>query len=381
MLPLLLALLLSRAFAADPPREGWPHSAESRAVPDPQTDDEELAPSTADDPRAAFLGWQAILARRLAQQFPNGHPESYRFAAELYGAIAPLVAERPGVVTPFTMGHTVRHREIWAFRVHRPGETPKIKVLVFAGIHAMEWISSEVATTFLTDLIQDPPSGVEVVVVPVLNLDGRMLVERDLRDGRHAYRRVNANGVDLNRDFAVNRTTHAIWQKIIPAYYSESPGPLSQPESQALDALDAREHFDVSVSLHAFGGFVYHPWSGRFAQTPDEPAFAELGNVMVSGATRPYTSKELSHWGFFFRALGSELDHLYGSYGTLAYLIELTHSGIEPWHPKTWNNYFRWYNPVDPAPHIKDGEGMLRALVAHLSADGMPPRVGPPPLR
>lgn len=375
LLFLLFPLLLALARADDAPREGWPHSQETQeAAPA----DEEPALDEA-DPRGAFLRWQSLLDARLHRDFPTGHPEPYRFAAELYGAIAPLVAERTGVVTPFLVGRTVKNRPIWGFRVHRVGEAPPIKVLVFAGIHAMEWISSEVATRFLTGIIDDPPAGVEVVVLPILNVDGRHRVELDLLQGKRAYRRGNANGVDLNRDFAVNRESTALWQKIIPAYYSKSPAPLSQPESQALDRL-AQERFDVSVSLHAFGGFVYHPWSGRFTATPDEAAFATLGRVMVSGTTRPYTSKQLSRWGFFFRALGSELDHLYGTYGTLAYLVELTHSGIQPLQRETWKNHFRWYNPADPAPHVQDGVGLLRALTGHLSAEGLPPRVGPGPL-
>jgi hypothetical protein len=35
----------------------------------------------------------------------------------IYGQLAELVRERPGVVVPFRVGETVEHRPIWGFRV------------------------------------------------------------------------------------------------------------------------------------------------------------------------------------------------------------------------------------------------------------------------
>jgi hypothetical protein len=117
------------------------------------------------------------------------------------------------------------------------------------------------------------------------------------------------------------------------------------------------------VSLHSFGGFLYYPWGGLWKRPPDDALFAELGTVMQSGqGAHSYTVKQLCHWGFLFRIHGAELDHLYGKYGTLAFLIELTRTGIEPTHlKKTWGNYFRRYNPRDPSHTIESGVGALHA--------------------
>lgn len=385
-LALLLTLLLT-ARAQESTKGGWPHSAEDSEAeapeaeaadaeePDIEDEGQDLA-----DPRARFLASSRAMSRRLQRAFPDGHPEpNYRFAAEIYAQIAPLVEERPGVIRPEILGLTVKGRPIWAFRVSRPGDEIHARILVFGGIHALEWISSEVATSFLLDLARHPARGVEVVVIPILNLDGRHRVEQDLRHpGPQPYRRGNARGVDLNRDYEVNRSSEAIWKRIVPGYYHTSPAPLSQPESQALDRLVA-QGFDVSVSLHAFGGYVYYPWSGLWDRPPHWKEHALLGDVMVSGmASRPYQSKQLARWGFFFRALGTELDHMYGRHGTYSFLIELTRSGIEPLHPKTWKNYFRWYNPADPTEALGQGVGALRALVGYASFEGLPPRPSPP---
>jgi hypothetical protein len=299
---------------------------------------------------------------------PHG---AYRTAQGIHREIKPLVIERPGVVRPFVLGHSVERRPIWGFRVSRPGTEIHTKVLVFAGIHALEWISTEAATAFLTDVARLTPRGVETVVVPLLNPDGREKVEQDLMAGRVRYRRGNARNVDLNRDFAVNRPARAIWRHLIPAYYRSTKAPLSQPESKALDRLLAAENFDVAVSLHAFGGFVYTPWAGLWARPDDWARLHSLGTTMSEAqGAHAYKVRQLSRWGFFFRAHGAEIDHIYGEYGTLSFLIELTRSGLSPTRLSTLKTPFDWYNPARAEPHIEKGVRALRSLIHTLSIEG-----------
>ncbi len=303
-----------------------------------------------------YLAW-------VSRQPHDSHSEAYRFIADIHRDLAPWVRERPGVVRPFVVGHSVEKRSIWGFRVSRPGTEVHSKILVFAGIHALEWISTETAAVFLDMLIENPPPGVEVVVVPLLNPDGRARVEDDRMAGQIVYRRANARKVDLNRDFSVHRDAVAIWKHLIPGYYSHSPEPLSQPESRALDRL-LEERFDFAISLHAFGGFIYTPWAGRWKRPDDWKEIHQWGTVMSQAqGAHAYKVRQLSRWGFFFRAQGAEIDHIYGQYGTLAYLIELTRSGLHPFRPSTWKDYFRWYNPSEPEPHVEKGSHALRALV------------------
>lgn len=310
--------------------------------------------------RAADGGYQRWAAR---QEVVEHEEPLYHFQAEIHARVAPLVDERPGVVTPFVAGHTVENRPVWAFRIRDPARPAHHKMLVFAGIHALEWVGVESAFRFLEDAILHPPPGVELVVIPILNVDRRLQVEADLLRGERIYRRSNVNGVDLNRDFSVNRESDAIWQHIIPDRYSKSPAPLSQPESQLIDRLADEERFDTAVSLHCWGGYIYYPWSGLFERPPDHVEFVEMGQAMQRAQNGvAYRVQQLSHWGFFFRALGSEIDHLYGEYGTRAFLIEMSRSGMHPLRPKTWRDPFRFYNPADPEHHTQIGFQALRAL-------------------
>ncbi len=299
------------------------------------------------------------------------HPEpAYHFAAELHAGIAPLAASHPGVLRPFVVGTTVRGQPIWGFRVSDPAHAPTKKLLVFANIHALEWVPSEVAVAFLAEIVRDPPKGVEITVIPSLNPDGRARVEADLLAGENTYRRGNAENVDLNRDFPVNREATAIWKYVIPSRYATSPAPLSQPESRALDALAAKERFDVAVSLHAFGGFFYYPWAGRWERAPDWREMHRLAQVMQAAqGAHAYKPRQLSRWGFFFRGHGMEIDHLYATYGTKSFLIETTRSGLSPLRPQDWNTHFRWYNPKEPERHVREGLRALRALAHEIGGE------------
>lgn len=311
----------------------------------------------------AYVAW---VREELAA--PTPHPEpGYHFADEVHRALAPWVESRPGVVRPFRVGQSVEDRPIWGFHLQDPAVEPRGRLLVFANIHALEWVPTEVALAFGLAFAADPVPGVELTLIPTLNVDGRALVEADLREGRDVYRRGNARRVDLNRDFAVNRDSPAVWRHLIPGRYAVSPEPLSQPESRALDALVARERHDAAVSLHAFGGFFYYPWAGRWARAADHAEFHRLGRMMQDAmASHPYRPRQLSRWGFFFRGLGMELDHLYGTYGTYAFLVETTRSGVET--PADLGSNFRIYNPRDPARHAAEGVRYLRALAVEVAS-------------
>lgn len=326
------------------------------------------APCGACGPQAVeWLSWAE------SQVPPSGfgsapRPESrYRFAADVAAELVPEVSARPGVVAPFLVGRSVEDRPIWGFRLRDPGTPVRGKMLVFANIHALEWVPTEAATAFIHDFAANPIAGVELVVIPSLNVDGRDRVEHDLLEGKNVYRRGNARQVDLNRDFPVNRESNAVWKALIPARYTVSPGALSQPESVALDHLAATERFDAAVSLHAFGGFFYYPWAGRWSRVEDVAELDRLGRTMQAAMVKhPYKPRQLSRWGFVFRGLGMELDHLYGTYGVMAFLVETTRSGYE--RPSDLGNHFRMYNPRDPQPHAREGVRYLRALAAEVGA-------------
>jgi hypothetical protein len=305
------------------------------------------------------------VAEHDGEPFPEP-AEGYSPLAASFARVLQRVQSHPGHVSMEIIGRTVLDEPIWAFHVQQQGDVPELSVLVFAGIHALEWISSETAFQLLEDLIVAPAPGARVTVVPILNVDGRLRAEGDIRLRENVYRRGNAASppVDLNRDFAAFHDPTSVWRKLLPGYYSSSPAPLSQPESRAIDGLAARERYDRAASLHAFGGYFYVPWAGQWSRTEDYAEMFQLGRSMEAAQGKyAYRTRQLSRWGFFFRAQGAEIDHLYEKYGTHAFLVELTRSGLEPLHLwRSARTYFRWYNPTRPRPHVERGVAALRAL-------------------
>jgi hypothetical protein len=322
-----------------------------------------LASSVTGAPRMhrSYLGW----ASRLEAAADEGHPEpAYHFYSELHSELAQTVEDWSGRVRPEQIGRTVEGRPIWAFHIRDPGTPVERSVLVTAQIHALEWVGAEVAMRLIMEQAERPEPGVALTVIPVLNVDGRMRVESDLRQGRNLYRRANAQKVDLNRDFAELREPRAVWRHVLPGYYATSPAPLSQPESRALAELADREVYDRAMSLHAAGGFIYTPWAGSWERPADHEEMTELARQMRGAqGRRPYRVVQLSRFLFFFRGHGMELDHLYARHGTQAFLMELTRGGFIWTDRSSFKTYFRWYNPVDPDHHIDQGIRALRVLI------------------
>lgn len=194
-------------------------------------------------------------------------------------------------------GQTLQGRDIWVYRVgdaDRVGAEgrPEPAVMINGGIHAREWQSPEVVTGLLESLVEAADSQgldrflldeVNLVVVPVLNVDGFLVTQADPdriwegqdptdlswpRDGRMRRKNLrnsdgvfstsadHRGGVDLNRNnapyWASSSQSHSLPESLI--YHGVAAA--SEPEIQAL--LQAahqapREQMRVYVDAHSFG--------------------------------------------------------------------------------------------------------------------------------
>jgi len=127
------------------------------------------------------------------------------------------------------------------------GRSPRGRVLLFGGIHGDELSSVSVVFKWM-EILDEFHSGLfHWRVIPALNPDGLL--------ARPALR-MNANGVDLNRNFPSPN-----WEVEAPAYWDSRtsrnprrfPGtnPLSEPESRWLAEEVRRFKPDAIVAVHA----------------------------------------------------------------------------------------------------------------------------------
>ncbi|MFT5582428.1 MAG: carboxypeptidase T [Cognaticolwellia sp.] len=320
-----------------------------------------LAYSPENPDTQAFLSFAAGF--KAEEPLPE-RADGYASTGELWGQIASLMKENPGLIRPEHLGWSVEERPLWAMHLGAPGQSER-RVMVVAQLHALEWVGAQAALELINDFVAAPHSGVALVVVPVANPDGRARVEADLRTGapKDTYRRANTNLVDLNRDWAVNREPDSwLWPRlpITRNFYSVSPGPLSQPETQAIDTLAASFQPTDVVDLHAYGGYVLVPWAGRYEHTPDHERLMEKATGMSEAMPgRPYRAMQLCHWTRTFRAMGAQIDHMYATYDADSFLIEIGNIGVRHLRQDT----FRWYNPKDPRKDLDKVSAALWALI------------------
>ncbi len=129
----------------------------------------------------------------------------------------------------------------------RPDRPSRGRVLLFGGIHGDELSSVSIVFTWMSILERFHTGLFHWRIVPVLNPDGLLQ-----RPGV----RMNANGVDLNRNFPSpdwETAAHAHWvdqTKRNPRRYP-GPAPLSEPESKWLADQINEFQPDVIVSVHA----------------------------------------------------------------------------------------------------------------------------------
>ena len=122
-----------------------------------------------------------------------------------------------------------------------------LRILLIGGIHGDEPTSAAIVFHWLQNMHLPIAHSFQWRVAPVVNPDGLFA---------NPQTRVNANGVDLNRNFASPN-----WERDAPKYWKNRtksdprryPGqaPLSQPESQWVH--DTIEHFrpHLVISVHA----------------------------------------------------------------------------------------------------------------------------------
>lgn len=133
-----------------------------------------------------------------------------------------------------------------------PSRSPMGKILLIGGIHGDEYASVSVVFKWMKTLDKHHSGLFHWHVVPLANPDG-LLQKKSTR--------LNANGVDLNRNFpSHNWSIQALnfWRQETKSNPRRYPGPsaISEPETQWLAEEIAQFKPDIIVSVHAPYGII-----------------------------------------------------------------------------------------------------------------------------
>lgn len=136
-----------------------------------------------------------------------------------------------------------------SFPALKPGVNSKepVRVLLLGGIHGDELTAAAIVFQWMQWIQATPARDFEWSVAPVVNPDGLLAAKPQ---------RVNASGVDLNRNFPTSG-----WKQDAPRYWARVTGsdprrfpgaaPLSEPESRWLNEEIERFRPHVIISVHA----------------------------------------------------------------------------------------------------------------------------------
>lgn len=285
--------------------------------------------------------------RGWAESLPHskrGEREPYRSYRDTWLQVAAHAeSER---ARAFVAGRSHRGEPLWTVVVE-PERDDHGTVFVMAGIHAMEHVGVATAVELLARAVsaESPWRERRLAVLPMGNPDGFLEVEAALARGERRFRRKNARGVDLNRNFAEAWDADYYLNRLLRGIYSPGDSPLSEPETRAIDSALSELSPRFAVSLHAFGQWIYLPYAGTREAPPDLPAMKRIAHKMTEcQPTRPYKVVQLGTRSRLFRACGTEIDHFYARHGALSFLIEIG-AGPRFREPITWLDPYSWFTP------------------------------------
>jgi predicted deacylase len=269
-----------------------------------------------------------------------------------------LLAKQAGLRVSVA-GASIQDRPIRRFDLGVPGGPA---VLLTGLMHGVELVGSMALLDFVRGVVSEPRSELlrhaRLVVLPIMNPDGLHANSSRLTAGRRAYKRCNARGVDLNRNFPRQREEFPLnplggsrW-RLSPHYVG--PHPLSEPETRALRDVVHEIRPRVSVAFHSFGDLLLYPWGFTARPNPRRSRYERAGRAFVAALPRAtYRVMQATEW---YSTVGDMDDWLDAEYGTLAFTVEVSRPMRRLSNLRRATNPFAWSNPVSLAPAV-DGLG------------------------
>jgi protein MpaA len=135
-------------------------------------------------------------------------------------------------------GTSVKGESIRAYKSEKKIPEANCKYnYILGAVHGDEVEGGHLAQMLLTWLLETDDVDMPIIIVPVVNVDGHKLKMR-----------VNANGVDLNRNLPSSQWTHEARE----AKYFPGVSPLSEPENQYLVSLFEKYPPRFILSFHSW---------------------------------------------------------------------------------------------------------------------------------
>ncbi len=275
-------------------------------------------------------------------------PSGYMTYADLTRKLQALEQAYPRLVTLEDVGDTylkktgkAPNNDIWAISItNKRALGSKPALMLVAGMHARELAPVELVMKLAEELTagygKDPEitklmDTREVVLLPMVNVDGRIEVEKGDNWQRKNLNTSRGSGVDLNRNFDSHWNYEGLnppssWLRGLKNPNSQTysgTAPASEPETQTVQNMYRRKpNITMAMDIHAYGEMFFWPLGFQKAPIPEVPQYR---NVWES------TFKKLGYTGgtsleLLYPTSGTTDDYGYEKHGAFSMGLEVGHS-------------------------------------------------------
>jgi len=274
------------------------------------------------DRETAQLNEQIKVGRKFAVGDDTWHTQYHTFddIVTWYKGVA---AKYPTMVKfKPSIGKTFQGKDLPLLEITGTSGTNKKNIWFHGQQHAREWISGATVQYIVDKLtsgygsdqrITSIMNNVKFIVVPVMNPDG---YEYTWQTDRMWRKNRNGQGVDLNRNW--------------PDHWSDTGGASTNPGSDTYKGKSAASEPEVkaliaayqsypdgmvgAIDFHSYSQLILRPYGWTTQTSPDEAAFASLGESMKKDIAASRGTEYVSENGIdLYKTTGTASDYFYGS--------------------------------------------------------------------
>lgn len=277
------------------------------------------------DGTSTFPGGVLPVATMPAGPLNNVGPLTvYPYYGVLTAELQRMASERPDLVKLHSIGKSTLGLDLWMLEIADfaridagdavlPLDEREV-VWVDGGTHSNEysgvWFAAHLAS-FLVDQYGTNETATWIVenrrtwIMPMVN-----------PDGSHAMGRLNANLVNVNRNYPVD------WGALAEDLVLNNPGPApaSESETQANIAWFNKTRPDLYVSVHCCGNLWLYPYGVEGMDPLDQQAFSRICDEAFATVREDCGPI----WSTIYPASGSSVDTVYEYTGAAAFGYEMS---------------------------------------------------------
>lgn len=312
-----------------------------------------------------------IIEARMEER--GGLLPGYMTYAQMSEKLQAMAQQYPQIVNLEVVGETIKKNKIWAITIgNKQTRNPnKPSLMLTAGIHARELAPVELVMKLANELTagygKDPQitqlvDTRDTILLPMVNVDGRLEVEKGDSWKRKNMNLTRGSGVDINRNFNTHWNYQGLnapssWLNGLTSPNSETysgASPASEPETQAVQNMYKRRKITMSMDIHSYSEMFFWPRGYSEQPIPEVNTFKTIyQNTFAKNRYDGGTSLEL-----LYPTSGTSDDYGYDECGTYSMGLEVGQS-FRPSYPEveqmwtaTRNNWLYMINAAGTVPQI-----------------------------